>query len=411
MSEPRILERQRAIARYRNGESATSICASLGRSREWLYKWLKRYQASGEGWAEEQSRRPQRSPARIDVAVEAAILATRRMVRRELFHGAQAIAWELAETHVVAPSVRTISRVLERHGLITRGRGPYVAKGTAYPGLRAEHPGHVHQSDFVGPCFLRGPVRFYSLHSVDLATGRCGVQQVANRSSQPTLDAFWAIWSRLGIPEHQQIDNEMVFYGSRAHPRGLGPLIRLCLAMGVEPWFIPPAEPWRNGVVEKFNDRWQQFGPFAPDGTEHGGDRSRECRLRDTPQHALPLQQIRWSHAQRRVGRQRRALRFPEQSMAPRHPLPKPTQGRYHLTRFVRQDGHIDLFGERLRVPPETLYTYVRATVDVGRQRLSILLDGRVIDQHRFLIRSPQEPTLSAMSCTLRVSDVSAVDT
>ena len=172
-----------------------------------------------------------------------------------------------------SPSVRTVSRVLERHGLVTRRRGPYLAKGTAYPGLRAERPGHVHQSDFVGPCFLRGPVRFYSLHSIDVATGRCGVQQVPNRSSQPTLDAFWAIWSRLGIPEHQQIDNEMVFYGSRAHPRGLGPLIRLCLALGIEPWFIPPAEPWRNGIVEKFNDRWQQFGPLRR--TVKGPGRSR----------------------------------------------------------------------------------------------------------------------------------------
>ena len=34
----------------------------------------------------------------------------------------------------------------------------------------------------------------------------------------------------------------------------------------------------------------------------------------------------------------------------------------------------------------EALYAYVRATIDVGRQRLSIVLDGRVIDQHRFLV-------------------------
>jgi transposase InsO family protein len=85
---------------------------------------------------------------------------------------------------------------------------------------------------------------------------------VLSRSSQPVLDAVWAIGRRLGMPSHQQIDNEMVFYGSRAHPRGMGPLIRLCLAHDVEPWFIPPGEPWRNGVVEKFNDIWQQRGPL-----------------------------------------------------------------------------------------------------------------------------------------------------
>jgi hypothetical protein len=388
MLEATILERQRAIARYGAGESATAICASLGRSREWLYKWVKRHQASGAGWADERSRRPQRSPARIASEVEAAILTTRRsLVARELFHGAQAIAWELAETGVAGPSVRTISRVLERHGLITRQRGAYVAKGTAYPALRAERPGHVHQSDFVGPCFLRGPIRFYSLHSIDVATGRCAVQRVPNRSSQPTLDAFWAIWSRLGIPEHQQIDNEMVFYGSRAHPRGLGPLIRLCLAMGVEPWFIPPAEPWRNGIVEKFNDRWQQFGPLrrtvtgalAVDRANAAFETRHNAHYRysklggRTPDAVLMASGV--------------SLRFPEQPTAPRHPLPKPTHGRYHLTRFVRQNGRIDLFGEQLRVPPEAVYAYVCATIDVARQRLRIVLDGRVIDQHRFLMR------------------------
>lgn len=387
MSET-ILERQRAIARYRQGESATAICASLGRSREWLYKWLKRQQPDGVEWAEEHSRRPQRSPAQIGAAVEAAILATRRsLAQRQLFHGAQAIAWELAETGIVPPSVRTISRVLERHGMVTRARGPYVAKGAAYPALRAERPGQVHQSDFVGPCFLRGPVRFYSLHSIDLATGRCGVQRVPNRSSQPTLDAFWAIWSRLGIPEHQQIDNEMVFYGSRAHPRGLGPLIRLCLTMGVEPWFIPPAEPWRNGVVEKFNDRWQQFGPLrrpmagatAIDQANGAFEARHNAHYRYSKFGGRTPNAVLVANGG--------ALRFPEQPTAPRHPLPKPTHGRYHLTRFVRHDGAIDLFGEKLRVPPEALYAYVRATIDVGQQRLTIRLDDRVIDQHRFLIR------------------------
>ena len=52
-----------------------------------------------------------------------------------------------------------------------------------------------------------------------------------------------------------------------------------------------------------------------------------------------------------------------------------------------RSDGRIDLFGEPLRVPPEAVYSYVRATVDVGRERLIVVLDGKVIDQHTFLIR------------------------
>ncbi len=62
----------------------------------------------------------------------------------------------------------------------------------------------------------------------------------------------------MGIPEHLQVDNAMTFFGSPTYPRGMGPLIRICLHNGVEPWFIPMAEPWRNGIIEKFNDLYQQ---------------------------------------------------------------------------------------------------------------------------------------------------------
>jgi len=388
MVEATVLERHRAVTRYLRGESATAICQSLGHSREWLYKWVKR-QASGDSrWAEERPRRPHRSPSRLAPTIETTIAATRRsLAQRHLFCGAQAIAWELTALGVAAPSVRTIGRVLDRHDLVARQRGGYVAKGVPYPALRPERPGEVHQTDFVGPCYLRGPRRFYSLHSVDLATGRCGVQRVVNRSSQPTLDALWAIWWRLGIPEHQQVDNEMVFYGSRAHPRGMGPLIRLCLASAVEPWFIPPAEPWRNGVIEKFNDIWQQLGPLrttlrsvaAVDHANRAFEDRHNAHYRysklggRTPNAALAASAVR--------------LRFPDRAAAPTHPLPRPETGRYHLIRFVRHDGRIDIFGEAFRVPTEAVYTYVRATVDVARQQLTIRLDGRVIDEHRYLLR------------------------
>lgn len=388
MGEAVFLDRQRAITRYLRGESPTAIYGSMGYSREWFYKWLRRYESGAEDWAAAHSRRPTQSPRRVASPVEAEILATRRsLARRGVFCGAQAIAWELRDAGAEPPSLRTINRILQRHGVVARAARPYVAKGTPYPALRAERAGQVHQTDFVGPCYLRGPVRFYSLHSVDLATGRCGVQRVENRSSQPTLDALWAIWSRLGIPEHQQVDNEMVFYGSRAHPRGMGPLIRLCLHSGVEPWFIPPAEPWRNGVVEKFNDVWQQLGPLRqPLRTVAALDRAslafearhnahyRYSKLGGrTPNGMLTSSAV--------------SLRFPAQPTAPRHPLEKPDRGCYHLIRFVRHDGHIDLFGEPIRVPPEAVYAYVRATVDVAREQLTIRLDGTVIDQHPYRLR------------------------
>jgi hypothetical protein len=35
----------------------------------------------------------------------------------------------------------------------------------------------------------------------------------------------------------------------------MAPLIQLCLHNGLEPWFIPMAEPYRNGLIENLNER------------------------------------------------------------------------------------------------------------------------------------------------------------
>jgi putative transposase len=389
MAEASVVERERAVQRFQAGESPTAICRSLGRSRDWFYKWLMRFESGRAEWAHDGSRRPHGSSRRIDASIETAIVAARRsLVQRGLFCGAQAIAWELDALGVgPIPALRTINRILERHELPMRRAGPYIPKGTPYPIFDVARPGARHQTDFVGPCYLAGPVRFYSLHSVDLATGRCAIEPVLARSSQVTLDAVWAMWHRLGMPRHQQIDNDMVFYGSRTYPRGMGPLIRLCLAHHVEPWFIPPAEPWRNGVVERFNACWQQHGPLCHPvpsfralqhaslafEARHNGCHRYSKLGGKTPDAALAAANVR--------------LVFPPSRVAPRHPLPKPEHGRYHLIRFIRRDGRLDIFGESFRVPSVATHTYVRATIDVTRQRLLIYLDNRVIDDHQYRLR------------------------
>ena len=136
------------------------------------------------------------------------------------------------------PSLRTINRILVRNDLTNRRTGRYEPKGTVYPHLPSGAPNQTHQADFVGPCYLKGPIRFYSLNILDMATVRCGLHPSLSKNAQTVLDGFWSTWLRIGVPNRVQIDNAMSFFGSRRHPRGMGPLIRLCL-LGVEPWFIP----------------------------------------------------------------------------------------------------------------------------------------------------------------------------
>jgi putative transposase len=253
-------ERQWAVERFYTGEPPHSICVSLDHSRSWLYKWADRAMSDDPLWYQDKSRRPLKPGQYTATETEELVKSVRlRLYNNDLFHGAQAIQWELDEMGVpYVPSLRTINRILSRQDLTHRRTGRYQPKGRRYPVLPAAQPNQIHQADFVGPCYLKGPIRFYSLNLVDICTGRCGVEPLFSRSGQDVIDGFWSLWKRMGMPSQLQVDNEMSFYGSPTHPRGMGPLIRLCLHNNIHLWFIPVKEPWRNGVVEKFNDHYEK---------------------------------------------------------------------------------------------------------------------------------------------------------
>jgi transposase-like protein len=391
MKKKQERSREQAVNSFLKGESISAIAQKLGYSRTWVYKWIERYQANQEPehWQADLSRAPLSNPRRLPEDVREAVkLARLHLYNQGLFCGAQAISWELEALQVSPlPSLRTISRIVQREGLTHRRTGRYEPKGKRYPQLIAAVANEVHQSDYVGPCYLSGPLRFYSMNSVDLATGRCAVTPVLNKAAQSAIDAIWGNWWRLGVPKHQQVDNEMVLYGSQNHPRGMGCLIRLCLANGVEPWFIPLAEPWRNGVVEKFNDHYRSgflrrvamkgFDELCRESLvfeQKHNTRYRYTKLQGrTPQMALAQHQ--------------QQIHLPASSKAPQHPLPKPDRGRYHLVRFIRSDGLLDVFSEKFRLPPEAIYEYVIATIDVARQKLSVTVDQVVIEEHDYKLR------------------------
>jgi putative transposase len=237
MNRKQERDRKLAIDRYSSGESITSIARSMGYSRQWVYKWIERHEGTNKGsdWHESRSACPRSSPRQLSADVVEAVKIVRLSLHNQgLFCGAQAIEWELKELGVKqVPSLRSINRILSREELTQRRTRPYEPKGKKYPALVGKEVNQVHQMDYVGPSYLKGPVRFYSLNSVDLATGRCAINPVLNKAGQNTVDAIWSGWKRLGIPNHQQVDNEFVIIGSRQHQPVMGKLIRLCLLNGV----------------------------------------------------------------------------------------------------------------------------------------------------------------------------------
>jgi len=285
------------------------------------------------------------------------------------------------------PSVRTINRILNRNGLTHRRTGKYEPKGTPYPALPSLLPNQTHQVDLVGPCYLKGPLRFYGLNTIDLSTARCGLHPSETKSGKAILGGFWEIWKRLGIPERIQVDNAMYFFGSLRYPRGMGPLIKLCLHVGIEPWFIPLSEPWRNGVIEQFNHHYQQ--KFL--------SKIRMTTVEDLKKESLAFEQrhnsrYRYSKLKgdtplKALAATKAKLRFPQEEKIPRHFLKKPEAGRYHLVRLIRSDLRLNICREVFPMAPNLAYEYVVATIDVKEQKLKVFLGKTQVDEFDYKLR------------------------
>jgi transposase InsO family protein len=382
-------ERATAVQRFLQGENPQAISASVGKSTRWLYKWVARYTPEDPAWCEDRSSKPLISPHRTSAEIEDIVAMVRlSLYNKEVFCGAQAIRWELEDLEVQPlPSIRTINRILSRRDLTHRRTGRYEPKGKAYPMLPGLWPNQTHQVDLVGPCYLTGPIRFYSLNAMDIMLNRCAIEPMASKAAQSVLDAVYAVWKRMGIPDNLQVDNELAFFGSPTHPRGMGPLIRLCLLYGVDLWFIPRSEPWRNGVIEKFNGHYRQKFLAKIAITSRAELRQASLAYEHRHNSTYRYSKLKGETPNDALSRIGTELVFPNQQQAPRHPLEKPEGGYYHLVRFIRSNCQFDIFGEIFSAPPETQYEYVVATIDVKEQKLMLFLDHVQVEEYGYRLR------------------------
>lgn len=111
-----------AVHRFKAGENPESICTALGKSRFWLYKWVKRFNAHDPLWSEDRSRRPLMTVNRTSFEIEEIVKMIRlNLYNQDLFCGAQAILWEMEDLGLTSlPSLRTINRILARNDLTHR---------------------------------------------------------------------------------------------------------------------------------------------------------------------------------------------------------------------------------------------------------------------------------------------------
>jgi hypothetical protein len=256
MEQEEIL-RQAAIRLHLQGASVKTICAQLNRTRQWFHKWFARYNQSSVGdWYKNASCIPKTVPIKTEKLKEQLVIEIRNRLSAQPYaqQGAISIMYELQRLGIQAPSISTINRILQRNQLVGQSEVKRL-RNTEYPKFFTG----VQQMDLIGPRYLKGGFRFYFFNITDTENHFAGVYPIRDKTAESIAPCVVDYWRNYQMPDFLQMDNELSFRGSNRHPRGLGLLMRVALSNGVCPIFIPPAEPWRNGIIEKFNDNVQKY--------------------------------------------------------------------------------------------------------------------------------------------------------
>jgi putative transposase len=327
------------------------------------------------------ARRVQRTAA----ALEELVLTVRRQLREESVlgeYGAVAIRRALldaADRAEPTPSIRTIGRILERRGALDatrRVRRPPPPVGWYLPDVAARRV-ELDSFDVIDGLRLMGGLHVEILTAISLHGGLPGAWPGAGMRAGRVTEALIAHWRAVGLPGYAQFDNDARFIGAPRYPDSIGPVIRLCLSLGVVPVFAPPWETGFQAAVEAFNGRWQRklwARFYIP---------------------TLPELEAR-SDAYIAAVRQRSALRIeaaPDRRAFPPELILRPPAGRLVFLRRTSDTGVVRVLGHRLLVEGHWPQRLVRSELDLDARRIRFYaLRRRAPDDQPLLAELPYEP-------------------
>lgn len=368
-------QRQEAVGRYLGGEKVAVIARSMGKSRKWVHHWVNCYKEypRDEYWYEDESKAPKKTNEALPEQTKQQILLIRNELAKEKMAqiGAISIQYEFERRGInPPPAIWTINRVIAKHGLNKQSSIHKIVK--EYPELFW----HTHQMDLVGPRYIKGDGRFYSINLIDTTTHSCYVKAVRTKSSEGIVEAIASFWKIHGMPDALQMDNELAFRGSNRYPHSFGRVVRFALSQGVAPVFIPVKEPWRDGIIEKFNDTYQKKFLLAYIFKNFNDLLAREKSFMD-----FHNAHHRYSSQGHKTADQMKAcLAAPIYYQGNVHlqekiPL---TEGCIYFIRFIRSDLKLHLPNESFRLPSELKYSYIVAEINIINQSLVIRQNGEI---------------------------------
>jgi len=238
---------------------------------------------------------------------------------------------------------------------------------------------NIHHVDLVGPRYIKGDGRFYSLNVMDLFSHGVFLAPQRTKADDAVAASLFRCWKTMGMPDYIQFDNELSFRGSNRYPRSLGIVLKLCLHYGIRPVFIPIGEPWRNGAIESFNDtynrrffRRQWFPSYEALKRQsrnfqrfHNRHHHYSCLKGKTPAEVLDAADYQ-------------PVKVPPRTRMPR--IDDIPEGNIILIRFIRSDRRLVVFGEKFLVSKELVYSYVKAVIVTACHTLMLYLDNDFVE-------------------------------
>jgi len=368
------------VAAVRGGASARAVARRAGVSVRCVQYWLARAgpaRLDRVDWSDHRHR-GHAAPNRTAPALEARVLTLRRELQTASLlgeYGARSIRSVLAagDAPRPLPSVRTIGRILARHGVLDgrpRHRRPPPPPGWHLP-AGASRQRELDCFDFIEDLKLADGPLVTVCTAISLHGGLPGAWPLAPARTTTLLGCLATHWQRHGCPGFAQFDNDTRFQGPHQHRDVLGRVSRLCLQLGITPVFVPPHEFGLQNAIEQFNGLFQ-------------AKVWRRWHFPSLPALATHSQHYVAALAARRAARLHSAPPRTAWPSAAGHLEPPAPLGRQVVyIRRTSDRGAISLLGRHWTIDPHWLHRLVRVEVDLtaGEWRAYALRRSTPTDQ------------------------------
>jgi len=243
------------------GANRREVCRAWGISAKTAYKWAARAGSQVDDALSNQSRRPHTSPAASTPEVEAQILALRAQYPT---WGARKIARLMHQAGASqVPALSTITRILERHGVLR----PVAHRAAAVGAFERAQPNELWQMDFKGHFALRDGARSHPLLLIDDHSRYClAAHACANQQGQTVQGVLEGVFTEYGLPEAMLMDNGSPWGSDAVHV--YTPLVVWLLRHEIQVLHGRPRHPQTQGKLERLNRTLEEelltpHGPFA----------------------------------------------------------------------------------------------------------------------------------------------------